>query len=129
MDGRTECGQIYSHSPEMMIEGPMGNVYFRPMRFEQKGEMTLGHKHNFDHVTFLWHGSVRLRAWQGSQDAPEVVPVDRQYAAPSRILIRREWFHEITALENQSYADCIYAVRDFDGNVTDTWNGSPEPYR
>jgi len=133
-----QCGQVYAHEPELMIEGPMGNVYFRPMVFPKKGDQVAGHAHNFDHVTFLWRGSVRLRAWhtdtmtrdeKGDLHPPtEDKMIIRQYAAPARILIKKDWAHEFTALANQTMADCIYALRDFDGQPTDNWNGDETPY-
>ncbi len=126
MNGTKECGETFSHDPKMMIEGPMGNVYFRPMRFGKKGDKVAGHTHNFDHVTFLWNGSVRLRAWH--VDSPKEI-VDRNYSAPARVLIKKDWVHEFTALSDDAAADCVYAVRDFDDQVTDTWNGDSVPYR
>jgi hypothetical protein len=121
-----------------MIEGPMGNVYFRPMRFEKKGAQVAGHAHHFDHVTFLWRGALKLRAWpvetetvepNGDRHPPhEAQMLVRQYTAPARILIKKDWAHEFTALANQTMADCIYAIRDFDGQPTDNWNGDETPY-
>jgi hypothetical protein len=126
MNGTKECGESFSHDPTLTVEGPMGNLYFRPMSGLQKGQVISGHKHNFDHVTFLWRGSVRLRAWS-KPDQSDLV--DRKYSAPARILIKKDCYHEFTSLEDQTFADCIYALRDFDNQVTDHWNGDPTPYR
>ena len=96
------------------------------MRFEKAGDKVSGHAHNFDHVTFLWRGSVGLRAWHA--ESPDKVTT-RKFSAPARVLIHKDWMHEFTALEDGTAADCIYAVRDFDGQVTDIWNGDTTPYR
>ncbi len=138
-----ECGvDAYSHDPMLSIEGPMGNVYFRPMKFEKARHVAGGHVHKHDHVTFLWRGSIRVRAWHVSSmtksDAAGfetlVPPEESQmviasYSAPARILIKKDWCHEITALEDKTFADCIYALRDFADQVTDQFNGDLEPYR
>lgn len=109
--------------------GPLGNVFFRPMVFEGIGSQNAfqGHAHHYDHVTFLSRGSVNLRAWEvdprtGKPVNPAVI--ERQYQAPSAILIKRNWAHEFIALEEGTRCDCIFAIRDFDGEVVQEWNGN-----
>lgn len=112
--------------------GPLGNVFFRAMIFEKLGDTVAGHTHNYDHVTFLWRGSLKLRAWHASQEKDGVVSgdvVERTYTAPSRILIKRDWCHELTSLEENTSADCIFAIRDVStGEIAEDWDGSLEPY-
>lgn len=104
-----------------MTEGPLGNVYFRPMRFEKKGQVVEGHKHNFDHVTFIWRGAVEVRVWRDDESRADAKP--KRFSAPSKIMIAKDRFHEFTALEDGTMAECIYALRDGEGQVTDVWNG------
>jgi hypothetical protein len=109
--------------------GPLGNVFFRPLIFNGVGSQNAyqGHAHHYDHVTYLSRGTVNLRAWEveprtGKQVNDKVI--ERQYVAPSAILIKRNWAHEFTALEADARADCIFAIRDFDGQVIQEWNGN-----
>lgn len=37
---------------------------------------------------------------------------DRVYLSPAAICIRKNWMHEFTALEDNTRADCIFALRD-----------------
>ena len=126
MSSTGQCGETFTQTPELQVTGPMGNIFFRPMRFERAGDVVLGHTHNFDHVTFLWRGKIEVTAHH--VDNPEATIV-RQFEAPARILIRKDWCHSIKALQDRTFADCIYALRDFDGEVTSHFNGDLFPYQ
>ena len=107
-----------------------GNVFIRPNRLEKAGHKTSGHTHNFDHVTFLSRGSVRVRARQVGVTTNEAFGdvVDRVYVAPAAICIKKNWMHEFTALEDNTRADCIFALRDHTGEVAEEFDGSLENY-
>lgn len=120
------------HRAQVTEEGARGNVYFRSMRFEEPGGVVRGHTHHYDHVTFLWRGAVHLRAYH-TEDGPggqRAVgdPIEHDYAAPARILIKKDMWHEFTALEPDTAADCIYAVRDHEGAISEEYDGRQEPY-
>jgi hypothetical protein len=105
--------------------GPWGNVYLRPIFFPSAGSVLVGHKHNFDHITWLSKGSISLKFILPNGETGE-----RQYTAPAPILIKKDVIHEITALEDGVIADCIYALRDANtGEVIDYWDRRLEPYR
>lgn len=105
--------------------GPYGNLWIRPINFPQAGSVLKGHKHNYDHVTWLSRGSVVVR--YQSQDGETG---QRIFRAPYPILIKKDVVHEITALEPDTIADCIYALRDLaTGEVVDHWDGGMEAYR
>jgi dTDP-4-dehydrorhamnose 3,5-epimerase-like enzyme len=115
------------HTESITHTGPMGNVYFRPMILGTVGTVVAGHSHNYDHVTFLWKGSVKLRAWHKDQEKNGKINgdvVERTYKAPARVLIKKDMCHEFTALEDNTFADCIFALRDYSGEVTEEWNGN-----
>jgi len=104
--------------------GPFGNLWFRPMDFAQVGSVIKGHKHHYDHVTFLSRGAVLV-----AYELPTGERGERVYSAPAAILIRKNVIHEITALEPGTRADCIYALRDLGtGEVVDYWDGGLEAY-
>jgi quercetin dioxygenase-like cupin family protein len=72
------------------------------MRFMKAGDTEQGHAHCFDHVTLLSAGSLRLNALGKSTD----------FKAPHHIFIKAGVVHELVALEDDTLAHCIHAMRD-----------------
>ena len=85
--------------------GCVANVYVRMMFFRRKGEVEHGHKHVFDHLTLLAHGSLKVTV-NGKESV---------FKAPQMIFIKAEYEHEIEALEAGTVAYCVHALRDGDG--------------
>lgn len=83
----------------------VANIHTRMMHFVKAGDVILGHKHTFDHVTLLAHGSLKI-------DIDGAVSV---FKAPALVLIRKDKRHELTALEDNTVAVCINGIRDGDG--------------
>ena len=83
-----------------------GNIFIRPNKLEQKGDMVQGHTHNFDHTTIFFTGSFHVKAKK-----PDGSTLERDFFAPSHCLIKAEYEHEITALEDKSEFWCIYSHR------------------
>lgn len=112
--------------------GPKGNIFFRAMMFPQVGDSIQGHAHHYDHVTYLRRGALNVVAWKVDPKTGEPTDekvIDRSYAAPCAILIKREWAHQLTALMPETEADCVFALRDSaTGEVADDWDGSLDPY-
>lgn len=111
-------------------EGPFGNVFFRPMKFKNAGDIHQGHCHNYDHVTFIYSGAVNVKAFEVDMatQKPKGGPINRQYKSPAMILIKKDWMHTITALEDNTGATCIFSLRDHTGEISDHWDGSMEGY-
>lgn len=80
----------------------VSNVYSRMMHFVKKGDTEFGHKHPFDHVTLLARGSVAIN-YEGKIT---------EFKAPKMIFIRKEKEHELVALEDDTLAFCIHALRN-----------------
>lgn len=103
-----------------------GNIFIRKA-FEASdtlaGRVLDGHKHNFDHTSFVWRGAVRVRA-----TLPDGTRVEREFHAPSHFLVRADVLHEITALEDGTEFWCVYAHRDPQGEVVQIATGWPEAY-
>lgn len=78
------------------------------MTFVKAGDVEQGHFHNFDHTTLLGAGSVLIKA-NGKET---------KFTAPQMIFIHADIEHELTALEDNTVAYCIHALRDGD-NVGD----------
>jgi len=80
----------------------VSNVFIKQMRFMKAGDTEQGHAHCFDHVTLLSAGSLRLNALGKSTD----------FKAPHHIFIKAGVVHELVALEDDTLAHCIHAMRD-----------------
>lgn len=81
-----------------------GNLWLRQMHFEKAGDANEGHVHNFDHMTLLAHGSVRVHVNGKTTD----------FKAPHTIFIAKGKSHFIEALEDGTVAYCVHALRDKD---------------
>jgi quercetin dioxygenase-like cupin family protein len=98
---------------ELSILGPIG---YRPFHLEKTCQENAGHQHNYDHVTYLLKGKVRV-TYKYEQDGKEVTG-EREYEAPDRILVKADVHHTIKALTDDVVYDCVFSHRDFDGLVT-----------
>jgi hypothetical protein len=65
------------------------------------GDTEPSHTHSFDHLTLLAAGSVKCVA-----NGKETI-----FKAPHMIYINKDTMHEFTALENNTVAYCIHAMR------------------
>lgn len=83
----------------------VANLYTREMRFERAGDTELGHKHPFNHITFLSSGKLKVETELGISE----------YSAPQMIYIHKDYVHELTALVDNTVAYCIHALRNGDG--------------
>ncbi len=101
-----------------------GNFFIRPNYLEKAGDKTVGHTHNFDHVTIIFSGAVHILARWGNG-----ATVEKDFRAPAHCLIRADVEHEITALEDNTVYWCCYAHRTPQGDVVQYENGWTEAYR
>ena len=99
--------------------GYFGNIWIRQNFIAQAGNASEGHAHHFDHVSLLAAGSVRVEV-----DGFE----PKEFTAPTFIMVKKEYIHKFTALENNTLWYCVYALRDLDGEVTDIYSGDNSPY-
>jgi hypothetical protein len=93
--------------PEIKL-GLVANLFSRMMHFVSAGDMEVGHTHQFDHLTLLASGSLKVT----------VDGVSDTFVAPMMIYIHKDKVHELTALEDNTVAYCIHALRaDNAGNT------------
>lgn len=92
-------------SPEIKI-GCVANLWTRQMHFVKAGDVEQGHTHNFDHMTLVGAGKVKVKV----NDKESV------FAAGSIIYISKDKVHELTALEDNTICYCIHALRKADGS-------------
>ena len=92
-------------SPLISI-GCVSNLWSRMMHFKNVGDTEIGHKHQFDHLTLLAKGSLKVT----------IEGKDTIFKAPHMIFIQKDKFHELVALEEDTVAYCIHALRSQDGS-------------
>lgn len=83
----------------------VANIFAKQMYFARKGDIEHGHQHQFDHLTLLAKGSLRVTVDGRATD----------FNAPHMIYIHADKNHELEALEDGTVAYCIHAIRDGDG--------------
>jgi hypothetical protein len=91
-------------NPQVQI-GCVANLFSRQMHFIKKGDLENEHAHVFDHLTLLAKGSLKVI----------VDGVESVFHAPKMIYIRANKRHKLVALEDDTVAYCIHALRDGDG--------------
>jgi hypothetical protein len=94
--------------PEVAI-GCVANLWSKMMHFKKAGDTEYGHAHVFDHLTLLVKGKIKIA----------VDGIDSEFVAPQMIYIKAGKVHELTALEDDSMAYCIHALRDNEGDILD----------
>jgi quercetin dioxygenase-like cupin family protein len=92
------------NNPQVKI-GCVANLFSRMMHFKKAGDIELGHTHSFDHLTLLASGTLKVTA-----NGKETV-----FEAPNMIYINKDVRHELVALEDNTVAYCIHALRDGNG--------------
>jgi quercetin dioxygenase-like cupin family protein len=82
--------------------GCVANLFSRMMHFEKAGDTEIGHTHQFDHLTLLAKGRLKVT----------VDSVASEFTAPHMIYIHKDKVHELEALTDETVAYCIHALRD-----------------
>jgi len=81
--------------------GCVANLFSRMMHFKNAGDTEHTHTHSFDHLTLLASGSVKCL----------VNNKESIFKAPHMIYIKKDEEHCFTALEDNTVAYCIHAMR------------------
>lgn len=92
-------------TPEIKL-GCVANLFSRMMHFRKAGDMEIGHTHQFDHLTLLAKGKLKVT----------VEGVVTEFTAPHMIYIHKNKVHELVALTDDTVAYCIHALRDKENN-------------
>lgn len=79
----------------------VSNLWMRQMHFLKAGDKNEGHIHNFDHITHLSKGSVEV----------DVDGNKTTFHAPHLIYIAKGKRHFLMALEDDTVACCVHALR------------------
>lgn len=102
------------NKPEIKILA-ISNVYCRLMHFKNKGDVERGHCHTYDHGTLLSSGRLQVDMFS-SNDVHESSKI---FEAPTFIFIQKDAKHQLTALEDNTVAVCIHALRTMEGDILD----------
>lgn len=86
--------------------GCVANLFSRMMHFEKAGDIEIGHTHQFDHLTLLAKGKLKVT----------VDGIASEFTAPHMIYIHKDKLHELEALTDETVAYCIHALRDKETN-------------
>jgi hypothetical protein len=90
--------------------GCVANLYSRQMHFINAGDIEVGHTHQFDHLTLLAKGSLKVTV-EGKAT---------EFTAPQMIYIHAGKVHELEALTDGAVAYCIHALRGIEtGDILD----------
>ena len=79
----------------------VSNLWTRQMHFQYKGDTNAPHMHTYDHITLLAKGSFKITV-----DGKE-----KNFSAPQIVYVVKDKLHYIEALEDDSVAYCIHALR------------------
>ncbi len=82
--------------------GCVANLFSRMMHFEKAGDIEVGHTHQFDHLTLLAKGKLKVTV-EGKTS---------EFTAPHMIYIHKDKVHELEALTDNTVAYCIHALHD-----------------
>lgn len=101
-----------NNKPEIKIIA-ISNVYCRSMHFKEAGDFEIGHCHSYDHGTLVSTGKLLVEMLR---DDGSVIS-QKEFIGPSFIFISKLCMHRLTALEDNTVAVCIHAMRDIEGNL------------
>lgn len=99
------------------IEFISGNIFIRPHRLG-KGDVIVGHIHQFDHTSIVFTGKVHVSAV-----LPDGRTVERDFEAPAHFLVRAEVKHEITGLAEDTQFWCVYSHRNPQAQIVQVFDG------
>lgn len=95
--------------PEVTISC-VANLFNRMMYFKKAGNIEPGHTHQFDHMTLLAKGKLRVTVEGKTTD----------FTAPYMIYIHKDKKHTLEALTDETVAYCIHALHDREtGDILD----------
>ncbi len=104
----------------------LGPVACRSFELKKKCEENQGHRHNYDHVTFVQAGSLKV-FWKTAPDDPE--NESRVFKVGEFFLVKKDVYHRIKAMKPGTRYVCVFTHRDFGGEtVVQEYNGYLDAY-
>lgn len=96
--------------PEIDEMITFGNIHIRRLYFPTASTVHEGHRHDYDHVSYLLKGKVIVETDHNSS---------KEYSAGAMIVIRKNVYHKIIALEDDTTWLCISTNEDFNERYLD----------
>lgn len=110
--------QCYPPFVSFFESGYVGNVWLAQHHLPLADMEITGHAHSFDHASLLVQGRVKVQI-EGEEW--------KEFQAPTFIVIRANLNHRIVALENDTIWYCVFAMRDFEGQVVSQYDPENAP--
>lgn len=108
---------------DVAIKGP---VAVRRFVLEKVCHESVGHEHNYDHLTIVVKGRLRV-TYTYTKDGREVSG-SAEYSAGEDVVIKAHVRHTLKALEDNTVYLCVFSHRDFDGVVSQSFVGNQSAY-
>jgi quercetin dioxygenase-like cupin family protein len=102
----------------------IGPIAYRPFVLAEVCQESAGHEHNYDHVTIVISGRIRVQYAWTEIDGRVVRGESREFAQGEVVHIKAHVRHTIKALESNTKYLCVFSHRDFDGLVTQAYVGN-----
>jgi quercetin dioxygenase-like cupin family protein len=102
----------------------LGPIAYRTFTLESVCQESIGHEHNYDHVTIVISGSIRVKYSWTEPDGKVVEGESKEFSQGQVVNIKAGVRHTIKALEPNTHYLCVFSHRDFDGLVTQTYVGN-----
>lgn len=110
---------------DLNVIGPIGS---RTFVLAGVCEESVGHEHNYDHVTIVIRGRLRV-SYSFEEGGKAVEGVSREFGPGDEVLVKAGVRHTLKALEPNTVYKCVFSHRDFDGLVTQTYQGNAGAYQ
>lgn len=98
--------------------GYFGNVWVMQNHFKKAQEIHSGHAHEFDHVSLIASGKVRVEV--------EGYP-PKEFTGPTFIIIRKNKVHNLVALEDDTVVFCIFALPESVAGADAVYSNAHDP--
>lgn len=95
------------------MEYVSGNIFIRACRPDgmKAGEEVVGHRHNFDHTTYIKRGAFEVSLLAEDGVTPAWTRIVRASDDVNWVLILKGRMHRLVSIEDGSVYHCIYAHR------------------
>lgn len=103
----------------------LGPVAYRPFELDRVCQESIGHTHNYDHVTFVQSGALKVYYRRPGEDEERE---SRVFRVGEFFLVKAEVLHRIKAVEPNTRYACVFTHRDFEGQVIQEYNGNEAAY-
>ena len=101
-------------APTVKSVNTYGNIWMNVHYFKKAGDGKPGHVHQFDHIHFVFKGTVKIIVKDDDNDKvlKEVI-----VSAPALVKVPKEHYHTIIAMEDDCAGACIQALNNKHGEA------------